>query len=479
MRITQGDHAPVVILGAGPAGLAAAWECQLAGRPVVLVEKAAEAGGLCATVERDGFRFDLGGHRIISQHRDLVERISALLGPDLLVRSRRSVICLGGRRYAYPLEARDLVGTLPPGVALRALVDYAVAAARRTLAPREAVTFEDWVTDRFGRTLYDLFFGPYTHKLWGRDPALLSADWAAQRISLLNLADVGLRLVGLRRGGARTYARRYHYPRLGIGMLFDRLLEHLLARGVRFVGGADVIALERGERHVSAVVVRTGRAAERIPCASVISTVPLPALARLCEVPDTAKEAASRLGWRGMRFLNFMLRGAPLSDATWTYVGDADLVMTRIQEPIQRSPEMAPPGCTSAMLEIPADPGEAAWEDSDATLAERALADLARVGFDVRGRVLGCFSTRTRDAYPVYHLGYRADRERVLDAIGRLENVHPCGRQGLFRYVFMDTAMEMGSACARAAMSGTQARWRAVMELDAHPQLQETRAVTA
>lgn len=206
-----------VILGGGPCGLAAAWQLAKAGHRPLVIEREPLVGGLCATHERDGFRFDLGGHRFVSSDAALSRTLERLLGDDLLTQTRRSVVLHEGRVFRYPLEATDLVRNLGWSENARALLGYARSRASAIVRPREDRSFEDWVTARFGKPLYDSFFGPYTHKLWGIAPNRISADWAAERISLLNLSDAALRLAGLRNEPIRTYARAFRYPRLGMG----------------------------------------------------------------------------------------------------------------------------------------------------------------------------------------------------------------------------------------------------------------------
>jgi len=472
----------VVILGGGPAGLMAAWKLRLAPSPpqVMVIEALAQPGGLCLTVERDGYRFDLGGHRFISRHAELVARVKALMGDTLLVRERTSRILLGGRSYQYPLSASNLMKTLPAGLAARGIADYGRQALARRRSPTPVRTFEEWVTSRFGATLFELFFKPYTEKLWGLPTSELSADWAAQRISLMNLADVGKRLVRAGSGQPRTYAREYYYPRLGIGQLFEVLVQELERLGVWFVPSAWVTGLEMdGDR---AVAVRYGwdDAATSVRCDQVISTLPLGTLAQAIQPADRRVDiAAKSLYHRGLRFLNVMLDGPPLLDATWAYVSEPRYVMTRIQEPTQRSPFMAPPGKTGVMLEVPCDPGDPLWEMDDDALFARCATDLAELGYPIAHRATGWFSTRAANAYPVYTLNYRAHRQRLLDTVDGAENIWTCGRQGLFRYLFMDTAMEMGWRAAEEVLAGVRPSSARMMELDQHNGLLEIEATTA
>jgi protoporphyrinogen oxidase len=470
---------PFVIVGGGPCGLAAAWQlCEQGARPVV-VEREPMVGGLCATHERDGWRFDLGGHRFVSSDAALSRRLEGLLGDDLLVGERRSVVLHEGRRFRYPLEAADLLRNLGVRENARALAGYAEARLQARLRPAKEQTFEQWVTARFGRPLYDTFFGPYTHKLWGLHPSRISADWAQERISLLDLGDALLRLLGLRRTPVRTYARRYLYPRLGMGQLYRVIADEVRARGGTVLTGVHAAGLETAGNRVTALRVDGPSGPHRIPVGQLLSTGPLPDLVRMLRpaMPAALDEAARRLRFRGLTFVNLMLQRPDFSENTWMYVASAGLTMSRIQEPKRRSPSMAPPGRTSVMLEVPCDAGDSTWTAGEPTLRSRMLSELASLGFRVDD-VLGSFVVRVAQGYPVYHLGYERDRQALLDEVARFANVQTAGRQGLFRYVFMDAAMQMGTRAAAQMLSGA----RDLADLDAigrSTRIIETAALTA
>lgn len=443
--------APFVVLGGGPCGLSAAWELARRGRSVVVLEREPLVGGLCATHEEGGFRFDLGGHRFVSSDEELSRWLEALLGDDLLTQERRSVVLHDGRTFRYPLEAADLVKNLGLATNVRALGSYAAARARRALRPRPDVSFEDWVTARFGRSLYDVFFGPYTAKLWGRDPRELSADWAAERISLLDLGDAALRLLGKDRPPIRTYARRYRYPRLGMGQLYTALAREIERLGGVVRTGARVVGCATRGRRVVAIEVETARGRERVEASQVLSTAPLPDLARWLGLAPAA--APPPLRFRALVFLNLALARSDFSENTWTYVASARFRTSRIQEPKRRSVAMAPPGRTSIMLEIPCDVGDDVWSADAPELTARMQRELAAMGLPASD-VTSAFTVRVEHGYPVYHLGYDADRRALLERVARFENVRTAGRQGLFRYVFMDAAMAMGRAAAEQMIDG-------------------------
>jgi protoporphyrinogen oxidase len=473
-----GDRGPHVIVGGGPCGLAAAWElCRLGAKPVVL-EREPLVGGLCATHERDGWRFDLGGHRFVSSDAALSRWLEQLLGDDLLVGERRSVVLHDGRRFQYPLDALDLVRNLGVRRNARALAGWLVARARERVAPREDRTFEDWVCARFGRPLYDSFFGPYTEKLWGLHPSLISADWARERISLIDLGDALLRLAGLRRTPVRTYARRYRYPRLGMGQLYRAMAAEVVARGGEVRADTRVVGFETAAERVTAVRVEGPGGAGRVPVGELLSTLPLPDLARMLRPATSEIEAAaSRLRFRALCFVNLMLARADFSDATWMYVASPAYTMSRIQEPKRRSPSMAPPGMTSLMLEVPCDAGDATWRAGDGELRERMTGELGALGFAVDD-VLSSFVVRVANGYPVYRLGYERDRAALLGEVARFANVRTAGRQGLFRYVFMDAAMQMGMRAAAQMLSGERGG-AAIDAIGRSARVIETTALTA
>ncbi len=469
---------PFVILGGGPCGLAAAWQLTELGRKPLVLESEALVGGLCATHARDGFRFDLGGHRFVSSDGELSRWLEGMLGHDLLTQERKSIVLHDGRRFAYPLDARDLVKNLGVGENARALAGFARARLERALSPRTDRTFEDWVSARFGRPLYETFFGPYTSKLWGISPSQISADWAAERISLLHLGDAMARMAGLRRPEIRTYARRYRYPRFGMGQLYEVLAQRIRQRGGEVQTGVRVVGLETKGNRVTAVRAAGPAGALRIPVGELLATMPLPELVSYLLPEATALvRRATGLRFRSLVFLNLMLRRRDFSDNTWMYVASSALTTSRIQEPKRRSAWMVPDGHTSLMLEIPCDLGDETWRASTSDLQRRVSAELRTLGFTVDD-VIGAFTVRVEHGYPVYHLGYDDDRRALLDAVARFTNVRTAGRQGLFRYVFMDAAMQMGMLAARQMVSGE----RAPHTLDAIGRahgVAETRALTA
>jgi protoporphyrinogen oxidase len=478
-----------VILGGGPCGLAAAWRLAKLGHSPIVLERESLVGGLCATHERDGYRFDLGGHRFVSSDADLSAWLERLLGDDLLTRERRSVVLHDGRAFRYPLEAANLIQNLGVSENLRALAGYARARVSRAIAPRPERSFEDWVVARFGQPLYETFFGPYTQKLWGISPKLISADWAAERITHLNLGEAALRMAGVSRPPIRTYARRYLYPRRGMGQLYVEMAREVALLGGEVRTDARVLGLDftgsRDTPRVSAVRVQSPSGVERIPASQVFSTLPLTELVSFLRPAGSPGLAGvedkhgmmALLRFRSLVFLNLMLRRRDFSENTWMYVASGELRISRIQEPKRRSPSMAPEDHTSIMLEIPCDVGDSIWSASDPELLEVARDELNGLGFPLDD-VLGSFSVRVEHGYPIYHLDYERDRQALLREVDRIGNLRTGGRQGLFRYVFMDTAMQMGLLAA-SEMAASKPTSRAIDALGRGHGLVESQALTA
>lgn len=447
----------VAVLGGGPAGLMAAWRLRQAGLDVTLFEQESELGGMCATQRftgRDGdYRFDYGGHRFITKNPELLAFVDELMGDDLLHAERKSVIRFGGRTYDYPLNLGNLLRTAPLALMAGALKDLVLLPFAKKPADFAKASFAQWIQAHFGRTLYRQFFEGYTGKLWGIDPTRLSADWAGQRISLIDLKDVARRLLPKRKGAhsVRTYARKYRYPRLGFGQIYTRLGERLLEEGVTIHTLARITGLSQENQRITGVQWEQEGESKCSQFDWVISTLPLPVTCRHLGI-------ACELEYRSLRFVNMPLLQENLSDNTWQYLSDPHILATRLQEPRRRSPFMAPHGKSSVMLEIPCNAGDETWNAPLSALRSKVTADLASLGVDTARLGQETFEARSEYAYPLMDLGYQARRDRAIQALMPIGNLIMTGRQGTFRYIFTDTAMEMGLMAADMVIDGVDRR---------------------
>ncbi|MBB1314884.1 FAD-dependent oxidoreductase [Aliivibrio sp. SR45-2] len=445
----------VVVLGAGPAGLMSAWELMDAGYQVTIIERDDHVGGMCATQtftgEHGEYRFDFGGHRFITKNPKLLTFVDKLMGDDLLFAQRKSVIRYKGRIYQYPLALVDLIKNAPLPLLLGGGVDFIKQLFKSTPHDRSNVSFAEWIESRFGRTLYKHFFEGYTGKLWGIDPKFLSGDWASQRISLMDLKDVVRRLLPGKKSSVRTYARQYRYPKLGFGQLYTRLAEELEARGAKILLNSDVCGLDAESNRIGSVSYKHNEEVKHIQCDELISTLPL---SLMCKLTDFD----SQLEFRSLRFMNMPMETENISDNTWQYLSDPEMLGTRLQEPKRRSSYMAPEGRSSVMIEIPCNKNDDVWNMDGKKLQTRILSDLEALGVDPKLATGEFFTSYTEHAYPLMDITYQAKREKAITHLCQFENLIMTGRQGTFRYIFTDTAMEMGMMAAQSVIDGKDRR---------------------
>ena len=456
--MTDGITPKAVVLGAGPAGLSAAWKLGNAGLDVEVLEAQSHVGGLAHTIRRGGYLFDLGPHRFHTDNPAVLTEVERLMGemPELV---RKTRVYFMGKYYDYPLSAGNLLSSLSPRLALVCFLDFLATWLRNRVSPAPDDSFEAWVVNRFGRRLYDVYFGPYTAKVWGRDPGRLSASWAAQRVAVVDLWDLVLRLAKVRRGYNHfhhsPYKPDFWYPREGVGRIYERMAEEVARDGgtvslntrVREVVCAD-------DRVLSVVVERDGRR-EVLDGDFFVSTMPVSSLVKALRPrpPEDVLAAADSLKFRAMIFLFLTVEKESISDDHWIYFPERDVVFNRVSEMRNFTPDAAPARRTSLTVEITCDPDDEVWNMPERELYERSIAGLVDVGLVRAEQVVDHFFARTRNAYPTYDLNFEINLGKLAYHLAGLGNLVVCGRQGLFRYINQDHAIEMGFCAAEEILT--------------------------
>ncbi len=454
----------VAIIGAGPAGLTAAYLLGKAGYSVTVIEKdPVYVGGISRTVEHQGFRFDIGGHRFFSKSQPVVDLWNEILPDDFIERPRMSRIYYEGKFYSYPLRAFEALGNLGIWRSTLCMASYAKAKLRPNPNVR---SFEDWVVNQFGHKLYSIFFKTYTEKVWGMPCDTMSADWAAQRIKGLSLG--GAVLDGLKRSlglnkrpndgmQTKTLLESFRYPRLGPGMMWDAARDKVLGHGNTILMGHALKQLAEdstGRWRVTATD-RDG-ATVTIDAGHVISSAPMRELAgRLHPLPTTLPQA-SALRYRDFLTVALMIKSPDLFPDNWIYIHDSKVKVGRVQNFRSWSPEMVPdPDIACVGLEYFCFEGDGLWASSDADLIALATKEMAILGLCDPAHVTGGAVVRQEKAYPVYDEEYRDNVDALREEIeARHPTLHCVGRNGMHRYNNQDHAMMTAMLTVRNIQAG-------------------------
>jgi protoporphyrinogen oxidase len=429
----------IAIAGAGPAGVAAAYELGRRGHAARVFEHDAQIGGLSRTVCHDGYRCDIGGHRFFTKSAEVSQFWRTVLPDDLLRRSRLSRILYRGRLFQYPLRALDALVKLGVSETAHALGSF----AKRQIWPRRPErSFEDWVSNRFGDHLYRIFFKTYTEKVWGIACTDLSADWAAQRIRNLNLGRAMLNAIGVARGrNVASLIEEFDYPRYGPGQLYENAAQQATAMGAEFHLRHEIVRVNHDGSRVTSLGVLDGGRLLEVPVSHLISSMPLTDLiGRLAPAPPEMVVQASRaLRYRSIITVNLVIHQADVLPDTWVYLHSPEIRAGRLQLYKNWSPYMVPDPATSVVgLEYFTWEESAPWTLSDTALLEMAQQDMAALNLVAPGSVAGGFVVRYSKAYPVYEGDYATRVSAIREYLARFANLVCVGRYGQFRYNNMD-----------------------------------------
>ncbi|MFI6506664.1 NAD(P)/FAD-dependent oxidoreductase [Streptosporangium sp. NPDC050855] len=450
-----------VVVGAGPAGLTAAYELARRGRPCEVFEADLVVGGISRTEERDGWRFDIGGHRFFTKVPRVREFWHELLDErDFPLRPRMSRIHYRGRFYDYPLKASNALANLGLVESVRCVGSYLRARIR---PPADQSTFEGWVTARFGRRLYGIFFKTYTEKVWGVPAASIQSDWAAQRIRDLSLgrAVADALTPGRRRKEITSLIEEFHYPRLGPGMMWEACADRLREQGCAVHLGARVERIRRHGDRLAVTVRSEGPAARdgspgphasrgsgdvvrEVHCDDLISSMPLGALIRAFgpDVPDVVSEAAAGLRYRDFLTVALVVPERFSFPDNWIYIHSPEVRLGRVQNYGSWSADLVRAGRTCLGLEYFVTEGDDLWRMPDDDLVAFGTRELERLGLVASGAVERGYVVRMPKAYPVYDAGHAHNVEvlrKYLDV--EWPRVHPVGRNGMHRYNNQDHSM--------------------------------------
>jgi protoporphyrinogen oxidase len=434
--------AQVVVVGAGPAGLTAAFALAERGAAVTVLEKDVRPGGIARTEAYKGFLFDIGGHRFFTKEPEVDALWHRWLGPEFLRRPRQSRIFYGGRFFHYPLRAFNALAGLGVWQSVAVLASY--LRARLRPSPVED-TFEQWVSNRFGQRLYRIFFKTYTEKVWGIPCSEIRAEWAAQRIKGLSLPSAIRNALLPPKGEViKTLIEEFDYPRRGPGQMWERVVALVRQAGQRVEFGVEVVSLRHANGRVVEVVSRGADGETVRPVSHVVSSMPLQELVLKLDPPPPAAvvDAARRLRYRDFLTVVLILDRRELFDDNWIYVHSPGVQVGRIQNFKNWSPEMVPDArYTSLGLEYFCQVDDGLWAMADDALVALGARELEQIGLAKAADVVDGTVVRQPKAYPIYDGRYAACLETIASWLPALGNLQTIGRNGLHKYNNQDHSM--------------------------------------
>lgn len=440
----------VVIIGAGPAGLTAAYMLSKRGHASTVLEADDVVGGISRTVERDGWRFDIGGHRFFTKVTPVEGLWFEILGEEeFLHRPRMSRIYYQGKLYDYPIKPFNALRNLGFVEAVRCVLSYLWVRVR---PPRDQSSLEGYIVANYGWRLYRHFFKTYSEKVWGVPADRLSADWGGQRIKGMSLfkavwEPLRARLLGRRRSRGEqvtSLIEEFNYPKYGPGQMWEKAAELVTAAGTKLEMESTVVAVHHHDGRATAVTAEVGGARSRHECTHVVSSMPMGALLRAMDPPPPPDVVAAADGLTYRDFMTVALV-VPLEYSfpdNWIYIHDPGVEVGRIQNFGSWSPYLVKEGRTCLGLEFFVNEGDRMWTKTDADLVEQAKGELERLGLGDASRVEAGYVVRVPKAYPVYdehYSGYVDVLRRWLEE--NASNVFPVGRNGMHRYNNQDHSM--------------------------------------
>jgi protoporphyrinogen oxidase len=466
----------IVVIGAGPAGLTAAYELCKVGIPSVLLEKDSVVGGLSRTVNYKGYHFDIGGHRFFTKVKAVEDMWQEVLDGRFLRRSRLSRIYYNKKFFYYPLRASNALMGLGLWNSSLIFLSY----VRAQLFPEKSEdTFDQWISNRFGKRLYRIFFKTYTEKVWGIPCNQIMAEWAAQRIKGLSLlAAVKSALIqnqpSSKSAVIKTLIDAFHYPQRGPGMMWETVKDIVEQRGSEIRLNAGVEKILWSEGNVEALEISADGKKERMEGTHFISTMPIRELIQKFEpsAPEEVIRAAEALNYRDFLTVALVVNKRELFPDNWIYIHDPDVKVGRIQNFKNWSPFMVPdPDKTCLGLEYFCFEGDGLWTMADRDLIELGKKELEILGLAKASDVEDGAIVRMPKAYPVYDGTYAESLRVVRQFLSGISNLQLVGRNGMHKYNNQDHSMLTAMLAVKNILGANYDLWQVNAEQEYHEEV--------
>ena len=464
--------ANTVVMGAGPAGLTAAYELAKNDKASIVLEQADKVGGISRTETYKGYRFDIGGHRFFTKVGEVQQIWKEILGDEFIQVPRLSRIYYQGKFFDYPLSIMSTLSNLGVVDSSLSILSYLKSKAKGKLNPSpEAENLEDWVIERFGDRLYRTFFKSYTEKVWGIPCNQIQAEWAAQRIKGLSLKKAVINAM-FGSNDTKTLIKEFDYPIYGPGMMWERCQKILESNGSPVRMGTRVTKVEHDGKRVQRVFAQKGQETIEYSGENYVSSIPITALARSLDPapPQTVLDAANGLKYRDFLIVPLVIDVEDIFPDNWIYIHSPEFKVGRIQNFKNWSAAMVPDASKTCVgMEYFCSEGDSLWEMSNEELIALASQEIVGLGLVANiSAVEDGTVIRQKKAYPVYDGEYRQHLEVIQNYLQQFENLQTVGRNGMHRYNNQDHSMLTGLLAAKNILGEQHDLWGVNVERSYH-----------
>jgi protoporphyrinogen oxidase/putative flippase GtrA len=441
---------PIYILGAGPAGLATAYTLAKLNYPVVVVDRDRQVGGLAKSINYQGFILDYGPHRFYTKLTPVLDLWNEVLGEEQVTVNRLTRIYYDRKYFGYPLRAKEILKTLGLTESLHIIASY----IRSQLFPiHNPKNFAEWVTTKFGKRLFKIFFEAYTEKLWGRSCTEISAEWASQRIKGLSLGKAIYQAILGNNGKVKSLVEQFQFPRLGSGQLYEKIDAYLQQHKCPVLLNTEAIEIQSSGAQITQITLRNLHTGEEttVDCGAVISSIPITHLVKRISPPAPPKAiaAAESLKFRNTVLVYLIVESTQLFPDNWLYINEPTVQMGRVTNFANWSPEMRPNhNQTPLCCEYWCNFDDPIWNGSEAELLRKAEQELRKIGLLHNQKVSDGFAIKLPRTYPIYAGNYAEALSEIQAYFHQFQNLQLVGRYGSFKYNNQDHSLLMGILAA-------------------------------
>lgn len=436
----------IAVLGAGLAGLSAGYKLSQQNIPLLILEKESQIGGLAKTIQFGDFKFDLGPHRFFSDDKEIEKFVRDLLDKEILILKRSTKIFFQKKYFDYPLRFPNLIFNLPFLISFKISSSFLIAKFKNIFLNLAENNFEEWVINRFGKKLYQIYFKPYTEKLWGIPCGQISSDWANQRIKGVSIREILKEMFLNPKDKIRTFQDSFFYSQNGIGLISQKLSSQIL-RDNKIITNAKITQINHQLNRIISIDYILDNQLFNIEADYYISSIPITDLILLLnpKTPSKIIEINNKLKYRGLVIVALIINRRRITKDTWLYFPERDISFCRITEPKNWSYYLAPDNKTLLLLEYFCSENDKIWQMEDKAIVDLAMKDLTqKLNYLKTKDIIGAKIIKINKAYPVYNLNYNLYLNKIRNYLNNFQNLYLIGRLGNFQYNNMDNAIKDG-----------------------------------